>query len=80
MKNQIETLNVAGPRASKDPKIYRAVFELLETVYYIAISEENVVAMRGIGVPKTVDDAVKRLFAKMPLKFKVDLSTWIKAS
>ena len=74
MNNQIETLNVAGPRASKDPKIYRAVFELLETVYYIAIAEENVVAMRGIGMPKTVDDAVKRLIANMPLKFKVDLS------
>jgi len=28
-------LNVAGPRASKDSKIYRAVFELLETVYYL---------------------------------------------
>ena len=74
LSNQIETLNVAGPRESKDPKIYRAVFELLETVYYIAISEENVVAMRGIGVPKTVDDAVKRLIANMPLKFKVDLA------
>ena len=59
---------------SKDPKIYRAVFELLETVYYIAIAEENVVAMRGIGMPKTVDDAIKRLIANMPLKFKVDLS------
>ena len=74
LDNRIETLNVAGPRASKDPKIYRAVFELLETVYYIAIAEENVVAMRGIGMPKTVDDAVKRLIANMPLKFKVDLS------
>ena len=74
LDNRIETLNVAGPRASKDPKIYRDVFELLETVYYIAIAEENVVAMRGIGMPKTVDDAVKRLIANMPLKFKVDLS------
>ena len=74
LKNGIETLNVAGPRASKDPKTYRAVFELLETVYYISIAEENVVAMRGIGMPKTVDDAIKRLIANMPLKFKVDLS------
>ena len=74
LDNRIEILNVAGPRASKDPKIYRAVFELLETVYYIAIAEENVVAMRGIGMPKTVDDAIKRLIANMPLKFKVDLS------
>ena len=60
LSNEIEILNFAGPRASKDSKIYRAVFELLETIYYISIAEENVVAMRGIGMPKTVDDAVKR--------------------
>ena len=29
-KNNIRVLNVAGPRASKDPKIYKAVFKLLE--------------------------------------------------
>ncbi len=29
-KNRIGTLNVAGPRASKDPKIYAATLELLE--------------------------------------------------
>jgi hypothetical protein len=30
---KIKTLNVAGPRASKDPKIYQATFELLEVVF-----------------------------------------------
>jgi hypothetical protein len=74
MENRIEVLNIAGSRASKDPKIYRAVYELLETIYYMAVSKENVVAIRGVGMPKTVDDAVKRLIANMPLKFKVDLS------
>jgi hypothetical protein len=74
LSNRIETLNVAGPRESKDPMIYRAVYDLLQTIYYIAISEENVVALRGTGMPKTVDEAVKRLIANMPLKFKVDLS------
>jgi hypothetical protein len=29
---KIKVLNVAGPRASKDPKIYQATFELLEAV------------------------------------------------
>jgi hypothetical protein len=74
LENRIEVLNIAGSRASKDPKIYRAVYELLETIYYMAVSKENVVAIRGVGMPKTVDDAVKRLIANMPLKFKVDLS------
>jgi hypothetical protein len=74
LSNRIETLNVAGPRESKDPMIYRAVYELLQTIYYIAISEANVVALRGTSIPKTVDEVVKRLIANMPLKFKVDLS------
>lgn len=30
--NKIEVLNVAGPRAGKDPKIYQATLELLEAV------------------------------------------------
>lgn len=30
---KIEVLNVAGPRASKDPKIYPATLELLEAVF-----------------------------------------------
>ena len=73
-ENRIETLNVAGPRASKDPKIYKAVFDLLETVYYLAISEDSVVAIRGAGFPKTVDEAVKRLIANMPLRAKAELA------
>ena len=74
MENRIEVLNIACSRASKDPKIYRAVYELLETIYYMVVSKENVVAIRGVSMPKTVNDAVKRLIANMPLKFKVDLS------
>ena len=74
MENRIGVLNIAGSRASKDPKIYRAVYELLETIYYMAISKENVVAIRGVGIPTTVEEAVKRLIANMPLKFRVDMS------
>jgi len=32
-KNQIETLNVAGPRASKDPAIYEATRRLLDAAF-----------------------------------------------
>jgi hypothetical protein len=74
LSNRIETLNVSGPKASTDLRIYRAVYDLLETIYYLAISEENVVAIRGTGMPKTVEEAVNRLIANMPLKIKVDLS------
>jgi hypothetical protein len=30
---KIKVLNVAGPRASKDPKIYQATFDLLEAIF-----------------------------------------------
>ena len=33
MENQIETLNVAGPRASKDPAIYETTRTLLDAVF-----------------------------------------------
>jgi hypothetical protein len=33
--NRIRVLNVAGPRASKDPGIYRSALALIETVLII---------------------------------------------
>jgi hypothetical protein len=39
--NKIEVLNVAGPRASKDPLIYEAVFGLLRTAFFMDISEKS---------------------------------------
>ena len=33
--NQIETLNVAGPRASKDPAIYEATRKLLKSLFEV---------------------------------------------
>ena len=36
-EHNIEVLNIAGPRASKDPEIYQSVFKILETVFYVSI-------------------------------------------
>lgn len=36
-KNGIETLNVAGPRASKDPQIYGYASVVLELAYNLGI-------------------------------------------
>lgn len=33
-EHEIKILNVAGPRASKDPSIYPATFDILEAVFY----------------------------------------------
>ena len=33
-ENKVRVLNVAGPRASEDPKIYSAVYSFLEALFY----------------------------------------------
>jgi hypothetical protein len=78
----VETLNVAGSRASKDPGIYSATINVLETVFYVGIIEDNMPDFvnkpyemdgREIGrsMPSSVDEAVGRLINEMPLKDKV---------
>ena len=58
---EIKTLNVAGPRASKDPKIYEAAREVLRTVIRIYL-------------PQTVEEAVESLIAELPLKDKAAMA------
>jgi hypothetical protein len=57
----INILNVAGPRASKDPAIYNDVFKILDMAYKI----HRVDQIRNLEkLPKTVDEAVDRLIAE----------------
>ena len=57
--HHIKILNVAGPRASKDPAIYNDVFKILDMAYKI----HRVDQIRNIEkMPKTVDEAVEKLF------------------
>lgn len=78
----IKVLNVAGPRASKDPGIYPAVFQILEAVYYFLLMEESMPDFinRPVDsletadrreIPASLTDAVTRLAADLPLKEKV---------
>jgi len=67
----IEILNVAGPRASKDPTIYNDVFRVLEMAHKI----------HGKGLignteklPRTVDEAVERLIRELSLKDKTNIA------
>ena len=71
VEHSIEVLNVVGPRASKDPKIYKAVMGILETFWYLALAEGSYAVVHGRLVPKTVREAVDRLVADMPLREKV---------
>jgi hypothetical protein len=73
--NRIEVLNVAGPRAPKDPKIYKAVMDILETFWYMAIADDSYAVVRGKTEPKTVSEAVDMMVANMPLKDKTVLAS-----
>ncbi len=71
---RVQVLNVAGPRASKDSRIYSDVLRILEQTIQILIDEDK---RSGVNVglntkrkpskaPKTVDQALKDLFRKYP--------------
>lgn len=64
----IMTLNVAGPRASKDPEIHVATKRILAHVFQSP--PERIVAQW----PKTVEEAVERLISELPLKEKNNIA------
>jgi hypothetical protein len=77
----IGLLNVAGPRASKDPTIYRDAATLLESVYYLSLSAMNPeripesipseLEQANAQNPTRVRDVVERLRGELPLKDQV---------
>ncbi|MEE8431636.1 MAG: putative molybdenum carrier protein [Candidatus Desulfatibia sp.] len=80
-EHKIEVLNVAGPRASKDNKIYKAAADILETAFYLDIGDSSVSATADFAgrsfagteidsLPQTVDQAVDKLLAKLSLREK----------
>lgn len=86
---KIEILNVAGPRASKDSKIYHDTLNIIESVYYLGLIERG---MPGAGVPSspmpesynqaasgpsTLVQAVRRLIDQMSLKDKATLANML---
>jgi len=84
-QNEIEVLNVAGPRASKDPDIYDATMKILDTVFLLRVIDDDapdlIYKHQGIkdrsfevNFPETVEEAVDRLISEMPLKDRVKLA------
>ena len=41
VQNRVRILNVAGPRASKDPEIYLDALNVIESAYYLEMIEES---------------------------------------
>jgi hypothetical protein len=79
LENQIEILNVAGPRASSDPEIYFDVKSILEAVLYMMFldsPEEKIIKalVPDLGVkqnfPKTKHEAVELIAGELSLKTK----------
>lgn len=78
----IRTLNVAGPRASKDPRIYRDALALLESVYYLSLApaagtDPAAPADEPAGdesLPSTVRQVVDRLISDLPFKDRVTIA------
>jgi hypothetical protein len=76
--SEIEVLNVAGPRASHDPFIYRSVKSIIETFIYMELIESSPEELRADDIilihrqPEsfcsTVEDAVKFLADTMQLR------------
>lgn len=84
-ENSIETLNVAGPRASSDPNIYQAVTDILEALFYLTLMEAGKPEKAGYirrqkekdtspDFPGTLDESVERLIHIMELKDKVTIA------
>ena len=82
---KIETLNVAGPRASKDPQIYSKARKLLETIFYLELVHydpasagieftANATAGDTTPMPTTVPEAAERLISDLALKDQVMLA------
>lgn len=84
--NRIEILNIAGPRASKDPQIYSKALKMLETVLYLELihsdpakagqqfasstDQETISA----PLPTRLAEAVDRMISEMGLKDRVTLA------
>ena len=76
-ERDINVLNVAGPRASKDPKIYESVKEVLTGLWLLSSSRDQYLhslklskpsSPAEIKQPETVDEAVDRLMSEMKLQ------------
>jgi hypothetical protein len=73
-KNNIGVLNVAGPRARKNPRVYVAVKFVISCVILSTTSENqehhdflnNLKGQNPLLLPKTLDEAANRVISRLP--------------
>jgi hypothetical protein len=90
LQKKIEILNIAGPRASKDPTIYQDTLNILESVYYLGLVESDMAGDDNVKnpmqlqmkqpeeEPQNVAEAVERLISKLPLKDKTTVANMLR--
>ena len=87
-ENSILILNVAGPRASKDPEIYLDALNIIESAYYLEMIEESTSASYAHEMqkldhpyipPKTAEEAVEQLISEMSFKAKATIANMSEA-
>ena len=73
--HDVRVLNVAGPRESTDPRIYRAAIDIIEAVSFLNLSENNPMQTQAAEegppdnkLPRDIYDAVAEIIAGMTLK------------
>jgi len=69
IKNRVEILNVTGPRASKDPGIYDAVSDVLESAIHL-ISIEKFQPLYKKPEDRSDFDIIDAILGEMPLQEK----------
>jgi len=76
-EQEIKTLNVAGPRASKDPKIYEKVTDVLEDMLILELKKERLAdsprlkktpKAKNFKRPTNLEEAVEILLSEMNLR------------
>lgn len=85
-ENSIEILNVAGPRESKDDRIYQDVLKIIESTYYLELmktsrpdsdSPLNSSPPARDKQPQSVQEAIAQLIAELPLKDKTTIANMV---
>jgi hypothetical protein len=85
-KKGIEILNVAGPRAGKDPKIYDDTLNIIESAYYLGLVKGGMSRGEAAGKsaseksgqssprPGSLYEATQHLISRMPLRDKATIA------
>jgi hypothetical protein len=76
LDNAITILNVAGPKASEDPDIYKAVAKVLKAMFYFHTLHADAPEpkARPENLPGTVAEAVEALLSRLSLKDKTAIA------